>query len=101
MTIVTHELENREIAIQLTERFDFRSVHEFRTCYEGINTNRYSSICIDFSSTKQMDSSALGMLINLKKYFESSDIKVTIANCNPQIQKIFSISNFEKLFDFV
>jgi anti-anti-sigma factor len=93
--------ESNQGLIKLPERFDFGCVHEFRSCYESVDVSKIASVTIDFSSTKMMDSSALGMLINLKKFFEASGKKIAISNCNPQIKKIFSISNFEKLFNFV
>lgn len=101
MTISFQTKDNNHAVIKLQERFDFGCVHDFRSCYEGIDAGKHIAITIDFSSTRQMDSSALGMLVNLKKFFEGTKTKITIANCNPQIKKIFSISNFEKLFNFV
>ena len=100
MAISFQTKDSNQGIIKLNERFDFGCVHDFRSCYEGIDAAKYTIITVDFSSTRQMDSSALGMLINFKKHFEGKKPKITIANCNPQIKKIFSISNFEKLFNF-
>lgn len=99
MAITVTKGEGHEHVVALGERFDFGEVDEFRRCYEGINANERSSIVIDFRNTRYMDSSALGMLINLKKHFENSSAKVSIANCNDQIRKIFSISRFDKKFN--
>jgi len=95
---VTKGADNQNV-IGLGERFDFGIVDDFRRCYEQINANERSSVVIDFRNTRYMDSSALGMLINLKKHFEASKAKVMIVNCNDQIRKIFSISRFDKKFN--
>jgi anti-anti-sigma factor len=95
---VTKGSENQHV-IALSERFDFGIVDDFRRCYENINASERSSVVIDFRGTRYMDSSALGMLINLKKHFESSNAKVEIVNCNDQIRKIFSISRFDRKFN--
>lgn len=86
--------------IKLEERFDFSDVHDFRRCYENIDVEKACIVTIDFELTSQIDSSALGMLINLKRFFEGTDTKIILSNCNARIMKIFSISNFEKLFNF-
>jgi anti-anti-sigma factor len=45
-----------------------------------------------------MDSSALGMLINMKKYWQDRDSNIRIINSSPQVKKIFAISRFDKKF---
>jgi len=100
LAISTQYPGSNDAVIKLPERFDFNCVHEFRDCYEKIDGSKYGAITVDFSSTRLMDSSALGMLINFKKYFEADSVKISLSSCNSQIQKIFDISNFEKLFDF-
>lgn len=92
--------DSNRAVVKLPERFDFGCVHDFRTCYENIDITKCKAIDIDFSDTKMMDSSALGMLINFKKFFDGQAAKVSITNCSSQIKKIFDISNFEKLFNF-
>jgi len=85
--------------IQLSERFDFGCVEDFRSSYESIPLDKKVDVRIDFRATRYMDSSALGMLINAKNHLtKQSDIKVSLVNCNSQIKKIFSISKFEKKF---
>jgi anti-anti-sigma factor len=45
-----------------------------------------------------MDSSALGMLLQLREHAGGSNQSVLIRNCNPEIAEILRISNFNKLF---
>ena len=50
------------------------------------------------SGTEYIDSSALGMLLLLREHAGNESSNITIEGCNDDIKKIFSISNFEKLF---
>jgi len=99
MSISIAKLDEREWVISLGERFDFGSVSEFRRCYESVPVGICKLVTIDFSGTRYMDSSALGMLINSKKHINSDSCKIRLTNCNDQIRKIFSISRFDKKFD--
>lgn len=100
MGINAAKKDERSWVINLGERFDFGSVEDFRRSYESIPISSNMMISIDFRSTKYMDSSALGMLINAKSHLKGEgNNKVVLTNCNDQIKKIFSISKFEKKFD--
>ncbi len=99
MSIRVESNENNAKSIILNERFDFESVGPFRQCYENLTKSTCKSVVIDFRDTRYIDSSALGMLINARSYFEQMGVKVKLINTNEQIQKIFSISRFDKKFD--
>ena len=87
------------VSIQLDEKFDFSAVGEFRKLYETVTSVPKKIITIDFKNTRYIDSSALGMLINVRSYFSDQGVKVVLANTNDQVRKIFSISKFETKFD--
>lgn len=86
-------------SILLDEKFDFSAVAEFRKSYESLTDIGKKTLLIDFKNTRYIDSSALGMLINVRNHFKEQEIKVELVNTNDQIRKIFSISKFEKKFD--
>jgi anti-anti-sigma factor len=56
-------------------------------------------VIIDLRETEYMDSSALGMLLNMKKSIENQVSTIEISNCQPQLKKILQISRFDKKFD--
>lgn len=87
------------ISIVLSERFDFESVGPFRKNYESLSDVKTGIIALDFRDTRYIDSSALGMLINARSFFEKNNVKIKLVNTNDQIKKIFSISRFDKKFD--
>jgi len=87
-----------DVQVVLDEVFDFKKAEEFRLLYEGIACAGVKVVTINFLATRYMDSSGLGMLLNVQSYFKDRKIIVTLANPNEQIRKIFSISNFDRRF---
>ncbi len=90
--------EGQEIYVTLDEVFDFKKVEEFHRCYKQINTAQYKSVAINFAQTRYMDSSALGMLLNVQSHFKTHQVPVRIINVNNQIKKILAISRFDQRF---
>jgi len=101
MAISVSNKPDSDPVILLDERFDFGSVDQFRSSYESLKGIKRKSLIVDFSNTRYMDSSALGMLINARNFFAGSDVKIKIKNANEQIKKIFSISRFDTKFDIM
>ncbi len=87
--------DGKTLTINISGRFDFEIVQEFRNAYAEHKDVDY---IIDMRATEHMDSSALGMLLNMRKSLGDS-AKVSIINCRPQIKKILTISRFDKKFD--
>ncbi len=86
--------DGKNLTINISGRFDFEIVQEFRNAYAEHNNVNY---IIDMRSTEHMDSSALGMLLNMRKSLGDS-ARISIINCRPQIKKILTISRFDKKF---
>ena len=87
--------DGKTLTINISGRFDFEVVQEFRDSYSDHKDIDY---IIDTRATEHMDSSALGMLLNMRKSL-GDNTKVSIINCRPQIKKILTISRFDKKFD--
>jgi len=97
MTIRSHyEAESRTMNIEVNGRFDFKMVNAFKESY-GNHSEPVDNIVVDFRETEYMDSSGLGMLLNLKRQ-ANEDTVITLTNCRPQIKKILMISRFDKKF---
>lgn len=98
MSITTERSEDgAELTIRIEGRFDFSSHQAFRYAYEaeGQGTARY---VIDMRDTTYLDSSALGMLLLLRDYAGGENADVRIVNCNEDVRRILTVSNFEQLF---
>ena len=89
---------NASIRIMIEEKFDFGKVHDFRDAYSNL-PDTVNEIIVDLSDTEYMDSSALGMLLNMQKALNGKVSAFKIANCRPQVAKILKISRFDKKFD--
>ncbi|WP_420935450.1 STAS domain-containing protein [Alteromonas sp. A081] len=99
MTITSQYRQDGEVlVIKVGEKFDFSKVEEFRNAYNNL-TDRTNEIAVDLSITEYMDSSALGMLLNMQKSLKSSNYTYSIENARPQVSKILEISRFDKKFE--
>ena len=96
---VTAKLDeaHEKLTIAIQGRFDFSSHKEFRDCYEELSESpkRYE---VDMGAANYIDSSALGMLLLLRDHAGGDQSEVEIVNCNPDVRKILTISNFDQLF---
>ena len=92
--------DGKELTIYLEEKFDFGKVQDFRLAYSEGNEG-VISIVINLQKTEYMDSSALGMLLNMQKSVSDSVTSFKITHCRPQVLKILQIARFEKKFNIV
>ena len=85
------------LKIAVDGKFDFSLLSDFRNAYttDYGKTFRY---VVDLRGTEAMDSSALGMLLNMKKHLQQEDRKIKITNCRPNLKKILLIARFDKKF---
>lgn len=90
--------DGQTFTIEIKGKFDFNFVQEFRNAYSTIEGN-LDTVVVDLRETEYMDSSALGMLLNMQKSLSGKVNRIKISNCRPQIKKILQISRFDKKFD--
>lgn len=91
------DTSDRLLKISVEGRFDFSQHSAFRGAYED-NTLDVERYLIDLSEASYLDSSALGMLLLLRDHAGGQKASITISNCNDDIKKVLSVSNFEQLF---
>jgi anti-anti-sigma factor len=89
--------DGSELTIVVEGRFDFSAHQEFRKAYEqaAVQPRKYR---VDMRGATYLDSSALGMLLLLRDHAGGDDADVAIVNCNDDVKKILTISNFDQLF---
>lgn len=99
MTISTQvSKDTHEITIGIDGRFDFSIVKEFKDAYSIAPDDDDYTYRLDLRNTEHIDSSALGMLLNMRKHL-GERVPIKICNSRPQIKKILAISRFDKKFD--
>ncbi len=90
--------DGKVLTIVLDEKFDFGKVREFRAAY-GVETESVQEVVVDLAKTEYMDSSALGMLLNMQKSMQEQVSKFSIVNACTKVAKILEISRFDKKFE--
>lgn len=96
---ITSELTDNDttLVIKVDEKFDFGKVQGFRDAYDNL-PEKVKVIEVDLSDTEYMDSSALGMLLNMQKTLSDRQIEYKITHCRAQVSRILKISRFDKKF---
>jgi len=89
--------DGQELTIHIQGRFDFGAHQEFRNAYERVETTPKRYV-VDLKGATYLDSSALGMLLLLRDHAGGDHARISLVNCNPDVRKVLSISNFEQLF---
>ena len=97
---MTVSVDKNEIQVLIIGRFDYDMIDEFRESYIGV-IDKNMDVSLDLSQTDHIDSSALGMVLNMKNYLEKADRAIQIKNCKPNLMKLFSMAHFERKFEFV
>jgi anti-anti-sigma factor len=92
--------DGKELTIKVKGRFDFSAHREFRNAYEAA-PQAMNAYIVDLQEATYLDSSALGMLLLLRDHAGGESAHVRIVNCNPDVRKILTISNFEQLFNII
>jgi len=68
--------------------------------FELVEARARRKIVLDFSKVKFLSSSALGILIRLRKKAQEIKGKVVFCSLRRDLRQIFKITNLDKLFEF-
>ena len=89
--------DNNTYTITINGLFDFKLANAFRDAYSNIS-GRDIGVVVDMRNVTCIDSSALGMLLIMKKTLDLPDRAIKIINNNEYVGKIFRITRFDKKF---
>ncbi len=67
---------------------------------EFIEENHPKGIIFDFEQVKFFSSQVLGLLLDIRAKLETSKGEVVISAINPQLHRVFKITNLDKIFRF-
>ncbi|MDG9670886.1 STAS domain-containing protein [Hahella sp. CR1] len=97
MRIETRESDDGAVVtIIVSGRFDIYLFNQFKASYEAFPKS--TIFHIDLRYTEYMDSSALGMLLNMRSYLGGDCAKIKIVTSSTGIQKVLEIAKFSKKF---
>lgn len=99
MTInVTESDDTKDVTIQVSGCFDFSLHQTFIDSYQNYPKGEKRFV-VDLAEAEYMDSSAMGMLLQLREHAAQDAGKIRLINANDTVLKILGIANFSKLFD--
>lgn len=93
----TEAADGKRVTIEVVGRFDFAAHQDFARAYKQYPRSSRTFV-VDLSRADYMDSSAMGMLLQLREHSDRNAGGVTLANSNAGIREILRIANFDKLF---
>lgn len=67
---------------------------------EFIDNNHPSSLIVDFEGVKFFSSGVLGLLLDIRAKLGTYNGKIVISAINPQLHRVFKITNLDKIFKF-
>ena len=89
------------VTVNDTALLDAISIHRLgKSLNELVDNRARKKIVLDFSSVKFLASSALGMLLTLRKKANAIGGRVVICGIRPELHKVFKITNLDKIFEF-
>lgn len=68
--------------------------------YQLVDAKARRKLVLDFTEVKFLSSSALGVLITLRKKAEDIKGEILLCGIRPELRKVFTITNLDKLFRF-
>ena len=86
-----------KVTIAVNGRFGFDLHQEFRKAYKDLH-DPGARYVVDMDRVEYIDSSALGMLLQLREHAGGNRADVRLIHCRPEIKRILEIANFQKLF---
>ena len=67
---------------------------------EFVETNKPNRIVVDFEQVKFFSSEVLGVILNIRSKLQEDNGEVVISGIDPQLYRIFRITNLDKIFRF-
>ncbi len=93
---VERSANGEEVKLYVSENFDFSQHKEFREAYR--NEAPDAKYIVNLSNAKYMDSSALGMLLLLRKHAGGDSAQIVIEEIPVDVRKVLEVANFHKIF---
>ena len=93
-----------DTAIVTFKKSSISSVEDITTAAQNIaafiDANRPKRVIFDFKDVKFFSSQVLGLLLETRARLASYDGQVFISSINPQLHRVFKITNLDQVFRF-
>jgi anti-anti-sigma factor len=96
---ISYELspDEKNVTISINGRFDFSTHQDFMQAYKVFPKGEKNYV-VDLTNAEYLDSSAMGMLLQLREHSTKNGDGVILRNGNEAVQDVLRIANFGKLF---
>lgn len=98
--MITTVIKDQKLTIAIDDKFKFYIHKEIRKAYELINENT-KEVIINFEKVDDLDSSAIGMLMQIKERCEPDKIVLKIIGCDDEMKHILCAFHLNEYFDFL
>lgn len=99
MSIFSKHVNNgKECVISINGKFVFRLYRDFRQAYLD-REPATELITVDLKNTHYIDSSAVGMMLLLKKHARENNLRVRIINVDQPVLQAFEMVHLDKEFE--
>ena len=94
------QIHGRSARISAVGRFDFKVHRDFQDAYKPLLDNpALREIEIEMDKLVYIDSSALGMLLQLDERARAVNKTIALLNTSGTVSKMLDVANFSKLFN--
>lgn len=90
--------DNNYWDVTISGEVDIFSSQELKIYLVGLLEQKEANIYIDCANLYYMDSTALGALVGVLKNVKACGFNMYLRNVKPNLQKIFKITNLDKVF---
>ena len=74
--------------------------HISRSLRQAVQEHQPRHLVVDFSAVQFFSSQMLGLLVDVWRRLRDQGGTVTVSGINPQLTRVFRITNLDKLFSF-
>lgn len=92
---VEAEVADDALTISVTGRLDYQCAPAFRDVWTDMPPS-VTRCVLDLHGTDFIDSSGLGMLVDLHRHLGGREIRIT--RCSPHVSRILRIAHFDRKF---
>lgn len=94
----TTEIRENVCTVFLKGELDLSVASDFRLVMEPLVSDTEMNLVINLKELKYIDSTGIGILLSILKARQGMDVKFTVEEVPPQIQKLFDMTGISKFF---
>ena len=98
--MVNTTINNKTITINIDTAFEFTNHRDIRKAYDLID-NKIENVVINFDRVEKIDSSAIGMLLQIKDRCSSNRLIAKITGCSDDMKYILRAFHLNEDFELI